>query len=194
MEGKLSVIYGEKMSRVGNRPISLPSEVKVSVKDRRLEVEGPRGKLSLDIPSGIRVNIGEKEIKVERESEEKKIKALHGLTRTLINNMVIGVTQGYKKELEVVGIGYSARMEGKKLLLQVGYSHPVYFEPPEEVSLNVRKERNTVITVEGIDKQKVGEVAAEIRRIRPPDPYKGKGIRYLGEVVHLKPGKKGAKA
>ncbi len=194
MEGKLSVIYGEKMSRVGNRPVSLPSGVKVSVKDRRLEVEGPRGKLSLDIPSGIRVNIGEKEIKVERESEEKKIKALHGLTRTLINNMVIGVTQGYKKELEVVGIGYSARMEGKKLLLQVGYSHPVYFEPPEEVSLNVRKERNTVITVEGIDKQKVGEVAAEIRRIRPPDPYKGKGIRYLGEVVHLKPGKKGAKA
>lgn len=182
------------MSRVGKKPIPIPSGVNVAIKEGEVEISGPKGKLSLEIPSPIRVITEDGKILVERSSDERKVKALHGLIRSLLNNMVIGVTQGYKKELEIVGTGYSARMEGKKLILQVGFSHPVFFQPPEGITLSVRKERNTIITVEGIDKQKVGEVAAEIRRIKPPDPYKGKGIRYKGEIVHLKPGKKGAKA
>ncbi|NOZ63341.1 MAG: 50S ribosomal protein L6 [Caldiserica bacterium] len=182
------------MSRVGKKPIPVLSGARIELKDNLLEVEGPRGKLSLSLHPLIKVRQENGHVWVERLSEEKNVRAFHGLTRSLINNLIIGVTQGFKKELEVVGIGYNAKMEGKKLLLQVGYSHPVYYEAPEGVSLSVRKERNFIITVEGIDKQKVGEAAAEIRRIRPPEPYKGKGIRYLGEHIRLKAGKKGAKA
>ncbi len=182
------------MSRVGRKPIEIPSGTKIEIKDNLIEVEGPRGKLSLSLHPLIKIKKENGILRVERLSEEKKVRAIHGLTRSLISNLVIGVTQGFKRELEVVGIGYSARMEGKRLLLQVGYSHPVYYEAPEGISLNVRREKNFVITVEGIDKQKVGEVAAEIRRIRPPEPYKGRGIRYIGEHIRLKAGKKGVKA
>ena len=182
------------MSRVGRKPIEIPSGTKIEIKENLIEVEGPRGKLSLSFNPLIKIKKENGVLRVERLSEEKKVRAIHGLTRSLISNLVVGVTQGFKKELEVVGIGYSARMEGKRLLLQVGYSHPVYYEPPEGISLNVRREKNFVITVEGIDKQKVGEVAAEIRRIRPPEPYKGRGIRYIGEHIRLKAGKKGVKA
>ncbi len=182
------------MSRVGKKPIQVLSGARIELKDNLVEVEGPRGKLSVPLHPLIKVRQEDGYVWVERLSEEKNVRALHGLTRSLINNLIIGVTQGFKKELEIVGIGYNAKMEGKKLLLQVGYSHPVYYEAPQGVSLSVRKERNFIITIEGIDKQKVGEAAAEIRRIRSPEPYKGKGIRYLGEHIRLKAGKKGAKA
>ncbi len=179
------------MSRVGRSPIPLPEGVKVKIEGNTIEVEGPKGKLSYQFHPSIKVIKEDGTLKVERTSEEKFFKALHGLTRTLINNMIEGVTKGFSKELEVVGVGYSARMEGKKLVLQVGYSHPVIYESPPDVEISVRREKNFIITVQGIDKQKVGQVSAIIRSFRPPDPYKGKGIRYRGEVVKLKAGKTG---
>ncbi len=182
------------MSRIGKVPVNIPDGVKIDIKKDVLEVGGPRGKLFLRIHPSIKVKEEDGKIKVERLGEGKEIRALHGLTRTLIYNLIVGITQGYKKELEVVGVGYSAKIEGKKLSLQVGYSRPVYYEFPEGVSINVKKEKNFIISIEGNDKQKVGEVAAEIRRIRPPEPYKGKGIRYKEEYVHIKAGKKGVKS
>ncbi|OGV35526.1 MAG: 50S ribosomal protein L6 [Lentisphaerae bacterium GWF2_45_14] len=174
------------MSRIGNKIIELPSGVKVSVSDGVISVEA-KGKLSTCIPPIIDVKVEDGTIRLIRANDNCKTKALHGLTRSLINNMVIGVTKGFKKELQIVGIGYKAQLNGSKLTLALGYSHPVEYTVPKGVTLSVVD--NTKIFIEGIDKQLVGEVAATIRRFRKPEPYKGKGIRYSDERITLKEGK-----
>ncbi|GIW47346.1 MAG: 50S ribosomal protein L6 [Deltaproteobacteria bacterium] len=181
------------MSRIGRKPVAIPNGVKVELRDGFIEIAGPKGRLSRSLPSGIRVRVEGNEIFVERESEEKKIKALHGLTRALISNMVTGVTEGFTKSLDIVGVGYRAELLGKDTLkLSLGYSKPVEFSLPQGISVTV-EERGTRVLIHGIDKELVGETAARIRRLRPPDSYKGKGIRYTGEILKLKPGKAGAK-
>ena len=177
------------MSRIGRMPIPVPQGVTVEVKPGLVRVKGPKGELVVEIDPEMKVVQEEGVIRVERPSEARRHRALHGLTRTLIANAIEGVTKGYEKELEIRGIGYRAKMSGNKLELSVGFSHPVLFEPPEGIKIEVPEP--TKIKVSGIDKQKVGQVAANIRAIRPPDAYKGKGIRYAGEVVRLKPGKAG---
>ncbi len=180
------------MSRIGKKPIPVPDGVKVSVdKANIVTVEGPKGKLTLQVSPRIKIVVEDGQVRVERPTDLKMDKALHGLYRSLINNMIIGVTQGYRKELEMVGVGYKAQLKGKELVLEVGYSHPVVYPIPEGVSIQTPKP--TQIVVEGIDKQKVGQVAAEIRKIRPPEPYKGKGIRYVGEKIRRKAGKAAGK-
>jgi len=178
------------MSRVGRLPIVVPPEVRVNLQGTVITVEGPKGKLQHVIPDGLKVDVADKSISVARLSEQNKIRALHGLTRSLIANMVAGVTQGFKKELEIVGVGYRADMSKNVLNLTLGYSHPINFPLPQGISGRVDKQ---VITIEGIDKGLVGQTAAKIKRLRKPDIYKGKGIRYLGEVIKTKVGKSGAK-
>ncbi|HWP45931.1 MAG TPA: 50S ribosomal protein L6 [Candidatus Limnocylindrales bacterium] len=178
------------MSRVGKKPIELPKNVKVTVEDSLCRVEGPLGKLEYRIPNGIKVVHQNGQLLVTRESDEKRYRSLHGLSRTLIANMVTGVTQGFSKGLEIEGIGYRAKVEGRVLTLNVGYSHPVNYPIPDGVTIEVRD--NTKILVKGADKQQVGQVAAEIRNIKKPEPYKGKGIRYEGERIRRKVGKAGA--
>ena len=178
------------MSRVGKRPIKIAKGVTVSVSGDSVLVEGPKGKLSQQVHPSMKVEVkGEEVMVVPRQAEEplKNIDALHGLTRTLINNMILGVTNGYQKELEIQGVGFRAQVSGKKLVLQLGFSHPVEFPIPEGIVIEAPKP--VQIIVKGIDKHKVGEVAAEIRGIFPPEPYKGKGIRYVGEYVRKKVGK-----
>lgn len=175
------------MSKIGKRPIKLPEKVKVNFINNKILVEGPKGKLELEIPEQIKVKLEEDKIFVSRTSDQDEAKALHGLMRSLINNMVLGVTQGFEKELEIVGIGYRAQVKGKKLVLQLGFSHPVEYEIPEGIT--VETPSATTIVVKGIDKQKVGQIAAEIRACYKPEPYKGKGIRYKGEIVRKKVGK-----
>lgn len=175
------------MSRIGRKPIVVPQNVKVEIKDGSIQVKGPKGELSFSIPYLITVELKNGVIAVQRKSEDKKIKSLHGTTRALINNMIIGVTQGFKKELEVVGMGYKVQMKGNNLVLQLGFSHPV--EVPSPPDLKVSTSGQNKIVIEGIDKQKVGQFAAQIRSIFPPEPYKGKGIRYAGEEVRKKLGK-----
>ena len=175
------------MSRVGKKPILIPKNVKVSVTGNTVLVEGPKGKLTFDAHPNMTVEAKEEQVIVSRRSDEKSDKALHGLTRTLINNMVVGTTVGYQKELEIQGVGFRAQVSGKKIVLQLGFSHPVDFHIPEGIVIEAPKP--TQIIIKGIDKQKVGETAAEIRAIFPPEPYKGKGIRYLGEYVRKKVGK-----
>ncbi len=174
------------MSKIGKTPIDIPDNVNVEIKENRINVKGPKGNLSFEFHPKIEVKIIDKKIFVERKSDEKLFKALHGTTRQIIKNMIIGVREGYRKVLVVEGMGYKVNMEGNKLVLNVGYSHPVYYVPPQDIKISVKENK---ITVEGIDKQKVGQVAAEIRRIKEPDPYKGKGIRYEDEKLKLKPGK-----
>lgn len=180
------------MSRLGKKTVPVPDSVQIKIESGKIEVKGPKGSLSLDIPYQIDVIHKDNQIQVKAKSSDKKARALHGTIRQLINNMIIGVTQGFKKELEIVGTGYRAIKQGNTLVLQVGFSHPVKIEPPPGVSIDV-EEQNRII-VSGIDKQKVGQVAADIRSIRPPEPYKGKGIRYVGEFVRRKAGKAGIKA
>ncbi len=176
------------MSRVGKLPISVPDGLKVEIKNEMVMVEGSKGKLSESIHPDMKVVIKDGEIKVERPSENRQHKSLHGLTRTLIQNMITGLTEGYEKKLEIVGVGYRAEMKGKALLLLLGYSHPIYFVPPEgDITIEVPSPTNLII--KGVNKQLVGEVAAKIRSFRPPEPYKGKGIRYEGEHVRRKVGK-----
>lgn len=175
------------MSKIGKKFIQIPAGVSVTLVDGQAEVKGPKGSLQVKIPSGIKVIVEDSVIKVTRENNQRQTKAFHGLVRSLLNNAVIGVSQGYKKVLKLVGTGYRVAAKGKNLELSVGYSHTVSFEPPTEVSVKV--EGNDTIVVEGIDKQLVGEVAANLRKIKPPDAYKGKGIRYEDEEVHTKPGK-----
>lgn len=175
------------MSKIGKKFIPLASGVSVEVANNKVTVKGPKGVLEVDVPKGITVKLEDNLVKVERKNNQRQTKAFHGLVRSLINNAVIGVSEGYKKTLKLVGTGYRVAAKGKNLSLSVGYSHTVEFTPPEEVSVKV--EGNDTIIVEGIDKQLVGEVAANIRKIKPPDAYKGKGIRYEDEVVHTKPGK-----
>lgn len=175
------------MSRVGKKPILIPKNVKVSVSGNTVLVEGPKGKLTFETHPNMTVEAKADQIVVSRRSDEKSDKALHGLTRTLINNMVMGTTTGYQKELEIQGVGFRAQVSGKKLVLQLGFSHPVDFHIPEGIVIEAPKP--TQLIIKGIDKQKVGETAAEIRAFFPPEPYKGKGIRYLGEYVRKKVGK-----
>jgi len=175
------------MSRVGKRPITIPEGVKIQLKGDSLRVQGPKGSLEHRIPKGIKVEVEDGKIRVLRQSDRRQHKSLHGLTRSLVSNMVTGVTEGFKKSLEIVGVGYRAEVKGKVLNLVLGYSHPINYPIPEGISIGV--ERNVLITVEGIDKQIVGQIAAEIRSFRKPEPYKGKGVRYVGERVRKKVGK-----
>ena len=177
------------MSRIGITPVVVPDGVDVTISGQSVAVKGPKGELDLDVREPISVSRENGSIIVSRPNDQRQNRSLHGLTRTLINNMVIGVTDGYSKRLEIRGVGYRAAMEGKSLLINVGYSHPVRMEPEEGIEFAV--EGNTNITVSGVDKQLVGEMAARIRRVRPPEPYKGKGIRYVGEYVRQKAGKAG---
>jgi len=178
------------MSRVGKNPINIPDGVDVKIQDNLITVKGPKGELRWTFPAGIKVSMENKSIVVERPSDTKQFKSLHGTTRSIIANMVTGTSVGYKKVLEINGIGYRAQVQGKKITFTLGYSHPVEFDLPEGISVQVDK-KQTQLTIEGIDKQLVGQVAANIRALRPPDIYKGKGIRYAGEVLKLKVGKAG---
>ncbi|WOQ69299.1 50S ribosomal protein L6 [Microbacterium limosum] len=177
------------MSRIGRLPIDIPAGVTVEVSGRDVQVKGPKGELSIQIARPIEVAVQENQILVTRPDDERESRSLHGLTRTLINNNIIGVTQGYTKGLEVVGTGYRVAQKGGSVEFALGFSHPVLVEPPAGITLTV--EGNNKVTVSGIDKQAVGEAAANIRKIRKPEPYKGKGIRYAGEVVRRKAGKAG---
>ena len=175
------------MSRLGRVPIKLPKEVKVQFKQPDLHIEGPLGKLDLVVDSSIKLDISAEEIKVNRSGDLAKDRTLQGLFLRLIENMVKGVTAGYEKNLEIIGVGYRAKVEGKSLVLQIGFSHPVKYSIKEGITIAVSE--NTKVSVKGYDKQAVGQVAAEIRRFYPPEPYKGKGIRYVGEYVRRKAGK-----
>lgn len=176
------------MSRVGKTPVAVPSGVDVNVAGRQVTVKGPKGELSHEMPEQITVRQDGEQLLVERADDERQSKALHGLTRSLINNMVIGVNEGYRKELEIVGVGYRAQAKGKnKLELQLGFSHPVEFEAPDGVEFEVPQQ--TQILISGIDKQVVGQVAADIRALKKPEPYKGKGIKYSDERIIRKAGK-----
>ena len=179
------------MSRIGKLPVAIPAGVTVEIKDNNLvTVKGPKGTLSRVLSPDMEIKVEGAEVVVNRPNDLKRSKSLHGLTRTLINNMVIGVTQGYEKSLEINGVGYKAAKEGKKLVLSLGYSHPVNMMDPEGIESSVD---NNKIIIKGIDKEKVGQYAAEIRDKRRPEPYKGKGIKYSDEVIRRKAGKTGKK-
>jgi large subunit ribosomal protein L6 len=179
------------MSRVGRKPIPIPKGVKVEKSNGVIKVSGPKGEITAQVHPRIEIEISSDQILVKRKSDARIDKALHGLWRALINNMIVGVTEGYTKKLEIVGIGYRAELKGKALVLYLGYSHPIIFIPPDGVKIEVPQPTNIVVS--GIDKQLVGQVAAKIRSFRPPEPYKGKGIRYEGEVIRMKAGKAAGK-
>jgi len=175
------------MSRIGRQTISVPQGVTCEVQDQKINVRGPKGALSVDLQQGIEVNIENSIITVTRKNDEKQTKAFHGLVRSLVANAVEGVTNGFQKKLELVGTGYRAALQGSKLVLSLGFSHPVEVVQPEGIQFAL--EGNNKIIISGIDNHEVGQVAANIRKVRPPEPYKGKGIRYEGEVVRRKAGK-----
>jgi len=176
------------MSRIGKQPVPIPDKTKVEITGANVTVTGPKGSLSFEVHPDINVAVQEKEIVVKRKSDMKKNRALHGLTRALLSNMVEGVNKGYKKELQIVGVGFRAEVRGKIMVMNIGYSHPIIFRPPDGIHIVVEPKENR-IEVSGIDKQLVGQVAAKIRSFRKPEPYKGKGIRYLNEYVRHKAGK-----
>ena len=178
------------MSRIGKAPIQLPKGVTVDIQGTAVAVAGPKGKLEQKFHPEMTISLDDSVLSVARPSDSRQHRALHGLTRALLNNMVVGVSDGFSKVLEIEGVGYRAAMEGKSLVLNVGYSHPVTFNPPDDVVFAV-EDRNKTVIVSGIDKQVVGEIAAQIRKTRPPEPYKGKGVRYRGEYVRRKAGKTG---
>ena len=177
------------MSRIGNKIITVPSGVKVQVKEDSVDVQGPKGKMTVAVPAGIKFEQKDGTLIAKRESDERR--ALHGLARALVSNAVTGVTQGFKKDLDIVGVGYRAEVKGKSVVLALGYSHPVEFPIPEGIQIAVEKQ--THLTVSGADKGQVGQVAANLRGLRPPDPYKQKGVRITGERLKKKAGKAGAK-
>jgi len=179
------------MSRIGKIPINVPNGVTVNVDKNEARVKGPKGELRLTVPPRVSVKQEASQLLVERHGDDKQAKAFHGLVQRMLQNMVTGVTEGFKKELEIQGVGYRAALEGNKLNLQVGYSHPVALVAPNGISFEVPKP--TSIIISGYDKQQVGQVAAQIRSVRPPEPYKGKGIRYAGENVRRKVGKSAGK-
>lgn len=183
------------MSRIGNLPIQLPTGVSIDVKNNTVTVKGAKGELKQTIQEGIKVEVEEGEIKVTRTDDQKQTRAYHGLYRSLINNMVIGVTEGYEKQLELVGVGFRAANTGNVLELTLGYSHPIFLVLPQEVSVEAKSERNQnpIITLKSIDKQLIGQVCAKIRSLRKPEPYKGKGIKFKGEQLRRKAGKTAAK-
>lgn len=179
------------MSRIGILPISIPSGVTVTVKESVVTVKGPKGELHQDINPDMIVEVNDDIIEVKRPSDEKKFKAMHGLYRSLINNMVIGVSEGYTEKLELVGVGYRAQNSGQVLELSLGYSHAIHIELPKEVKVEAKTDRksNPLITLESADKQLLGQVCAKLRSLRKPEPYKGKGVRFLGEQIRRKAGK-----
>ena len=179
------------MSRIGKRPITIPGKVTIAINGSHVAVKGPKGELSRVLPTAVTVEQEGETVLVKRRDESRTSRQLHGLSRTLVANMVEGVSQGFQKRLEIQGVGYRAQVQGRNLVLTVGYSHPVQIEPPAGVQLAV--ETNTNVIVSGFDKELVGNTAAKIRAVRPPEPYKGKGIRYAGEVVRRKAGKAGKK-
>ncbi|MBC8496948.1 MAG: 50S ribosomal protein L6 [Anaerolineales bacterium] len=178
------------MSRIGRLPVEVPQGVDVNVKGTHVRVKGPKGQLEHTFPASMKITLDKGVITVDRPSDEGRHRAMHGMTRAIINNMVIGVTDGFEKILEINGVGYRGELQGKNLILNVGYSHPVDVVPPEGISFEV-EDRNRVIHVRGYDKALVGQVAADIRKIRPPEPYKGKGIKYRDERIRRKAGKAG---
>lgn len=175
------------MSRVGKNPVSIPSGVTVTVADGSVKVKGPKGELSQALVHGITAAVEDGSVVLSRPDESKQSRASHGLVRALVNNMVTGVSQGFEKKLEVIGVGYRADVKGSQLVMNLGYSHPINYDIPKGVAVAVDKQN--VITIQGIDKQQVGQVAAEVRAFRSPDSYKGKGVRYQGEYIRLKTGK-----
>ncbi len=179
------------MSRIGKTPITVPAGVTVKIEDNFVSVKGPKGELSRQINKNMKITMDDGTITVERPNDEKENRSMHGLSRTLINNMVVGVTEGYSKTLEIAGVGYRAAKQGNGINFTLGFSHPVVKEPPTGITFEVPAP--TKIVVSGIDKEQVGAVAADIRTLRPPEPYKGKGIRYEGERIRRKVGKAGAK-
>ncbi len=179
------------MSRIGRAPIELPAGVDFKIDGKHLTVKGPKGTLEMDVVPEIDVTVEGNVVHVTRPSDEKTYRSLHGLTRTLIHNMVVGVTQGFQKTLEISGVGYRAQKEGKNLVMNLGFSHPITVSETDDIEIDVPNPNQVII--KGIDKQKVGQFAAEVRGVRPPEPYKGKGIKYDYEVVRRKEGKTGAK-
>ena len=178
------------MSRIGLMPVVIPDGVDIKIKGSHVQVKGPKGEMQHTFPADMQIKLDDGEVKVSRPSDEPNHRALHGMTRALINNMVVGVSSGFSKVLEVNGVGYRANLDGDNLVLNVGFSHSVVVEPPEGIEFEV-DERTRQITVKGYDKQVVGHVAADIRKVRPPEPYKGKGIKYLDERIRRKAGKAG---
>ncbi len=179
------------MSRIGKRPINIPPKVEITITGQDIVVKGPKGQLSRTLPSGVEVAQDGDTLVVKRQNESRVARQLHGLCRTLVSNMVEGVSQGFQKRLEIQGVGYRAQVQGRNLTLNVGYSNPVQIVPPEGIQVAV--EGNTNVLISGIDKEIVGNIAAQVRAVRPPEPYKGKGIRYAGEMVRRKAGKAGKK-
>ncbi len=175
------------MSRIGKQPITIPPKVKVDVKGQRVHVEGPKGKLDFELPSRTSVRVEGVIVVVSRQGEDAQDKALHGLSRSILNNMIKGVSEGFSKQLEIQGVGFKAAVQGKNVNLSLGFSHPILYQIPDQIKVTVVE--NTKLTVEGPDKQMVGQVAAEIRSFYPPEPYKGKGVRYVDEKVVRKEGK-----
>ena len=176
------------MSRIGNKPVEIPDKVKVNVDNQgSISVEGPKGKLSWTLPREIKASVSDNRVSLAREAETRSVKALHGLSRALVNNMVQGVSEGFTKQLEIEGVGFKAAVQGSTLNLSLGFSHPILFPIPTEIKITVVDA--TKLTIQGIDKKLVGQVAADIRRFYPPEPYKGKGVRYAGEQVSRKEGK-----
>ena len=180
------------MSRIGNKVIPVPSGVQVQIKDSRVEVKGPKGLITVPVHSRVKIEKADEGLVCKRESEQKSDRALHGTMRALVANAVKGVTDGFKKEFEIVGIGYRAAVDKKKIVFTVGYSHPVEIELPEDLQITFDEKNKNKFTLHGVDKQKVGQFAAHIRNVRPPDAYKGKGIKYADERLKLKEGKKKA--
>ncbi|MBK7143487.1 MAG: 50S ribosomal protein L6 [bacterium] len=180
------------MSRIGRKPVPIVEKTKIQIAEHDVTVTGPKGTLTMTVHPDISVAIDGGQLLVTRPSDLKKHRALHGLTRALINNMVHGVSAGFTRQLQIIGVGYRAELKGRTLIMYIGYSHPIVFNPPTGVNLTVEAKENR-ITVEGINKELVGQVAAKIRSFRPPEPYKGKGIRYVGEHVQQKAGKAAAK-
>jgi len=175
------------LSRIGKKPVLIPEKVKITLKNNRIEVEGPKGRCTRDLSLEMKVVVGETEIRVERPSDGAKHRSMHGLTRSLIANMIEGVSTGFEKELEIIGVGYRVEAKGKDLNFQLGLSHPVIFEAPEGIEFEIVKP--TQLKVKGVDKELVGRIADSIKKLRPPEPYKGKGIRYKGEYIRRKAGK-----
>jgi large subunit ribosomal protein L6 len=177
------------MSRIGKKPIILPQGVNLELKDGVVSVKGPKGSLSRSLLEGIELEVTDKAVNLKRASDDKKTRSYHGLMRTLTANMVDGVSKGFEKKLEIVGIGYRSELHGNKLVFFLGYSHPIDFPLPQGISAEVEKQ--TLVTIKGIDKELVGQISAKIRNLRKPDPYKGKGVKYAGEVLRKKAGKTG---
>lgn len=175
------------MSRIGKQPVTIPDKVKVEVKGQQIFAEGPKGKLSFQLPVSTRAQVKEKSVVIDRQGDSPEARAMHGLSRALINNMLQGVSTGFVKRLEIQGVGFKAAVQGKNINLSLGYSHPINYAIPDQIKVTV--EENTKLTIEGPDKQVVGRVAAELRSFYPPEPYKGKGVRYADEKVKRKEGK-----